>query len=301
MSFQRDLTSIKNRLPKELQCFGECYVEDNGVLFLFGNDEFVAFAIKPNGKKLTNGAALCTLKLRTRTMAATWENVPETFTRINQMKGLMAEVRRAVTVSHRENIYWYVMKQLTDKIGDRFHVEHQDRRLTRNKNDAVPKEDVKNLCNIEFVNHRKVFVETTRNPETGRGKPELIQNLAVKDEQGNVLRTSCTADECVLMLQQEAGKVDPLVDEFLEYAETHDMQARIQKTYRTVQEDLDDVIAAKAGFALQLRLVNGIPYVTALKTVTEQDGEKRRIPIVEDVEIEDRNALFSFLETIASE
>ena len=85
--FEEDLRFVANKVSTALNIFNETVVSDNKLVTLYGNEEFIALLMTPYEHKTNWGS----LRLRTKDMAATWENVPVGFSQINESRGLLSK------------------------------------------------------------------------------------------------------------------------------------------------------------------------------------------------------------------
>ena len=113
--FEKDLLFVANKVSNALNMFNETQAAQNKLLTVYGHDEFIALLMTVYEDRPGWGS----LRLRTRDMAATWNNVPVGFSQINESKGLLASMKKAAKLSLKRNSLWYIDKQLKDTIGER--------------------------------------------------------------------------------------------------------------------------------------------------------------------------------------
>jgi hypothetical protein len=157
--FEDDLQFVADKVSDALNIFSETVVADNKMVTLYGNEDFIALLMTPNEDKKKWGK----LRLRTRDMAATWDNVPVGFSQINESKGLLTDMRKAAHVSLKRNSIWYIDRQIKDVVGDRVIFTE----LTTNKG---------YLYKIAFTNGYITYLSITKDDKEYKEQLQKISN-----------------------------------------------------------------------------------------------------------------------------
>jgi len=266
--FEDDLLYVANKVSDALNIFNETTVADNKLVTFYGNDEFIALFLTPH----ENDPKWGRLRLRTKDMAATWENVPIGFSQINESRGLLADMRRAAHVSLKRNSIWYIDRQIKDVIGDRVVFTE----LTTNKG---------YLYKVAFTNGYIIYLSISKDDKEYYLPHDRAQLYMIVQKNKTPLSPPLTADECILMLVNIAMQQDLRAAEFISVAEQNGGKTQISHSYRTQEESLDEIKAIFAnGYALKLKLGKDI-----LLEVFGNDGTQmnqldiRKFKNIEDV------------------
>jgi hypothetical protein len=252
--FEDDLKFVADRVSTALNIFNETGVADNKLVTMYGKDEFIALLMTPHEKDPRFGQ----LRLRTRDMAATWDNVPVGFSKINESRGLLADMKSAAHVSLKRNSMWYMERQIQDVMGDRVVFTE----LTINKG---------YLFQITFTNGYTTYLSIVRDDKEYRKSHDVAQLYVIAQKDKTPLTAPMTADECVLLLLNIAMQNDKRASEFVSLAEQYGGKTLITHSYRTQEESLDEAKAVFAnGYALKLSIVND---KITLDTFGRYDGQ----------------------------
>lgn len=247
MTFEEDLEYIADKAATALNIFNETVSRDNKLVTMYGQDEFIALIITPyeeNPFGPDDDGQWGTLRLRTKDMAATWENVPAGFSQINESRGLLADMRRAAKVSLKRNSVWYIDRQMQDAIGDRVVFTE----LTTNKG---------YLYKVAFTNGFITYISIVRDDKEYNKPHDVAKLYFIASKTKEALSPPMTADECIMMLINVAMQTDMKVSEFISLAEQHGGRTTISHSYRTHDESVDEAKAVFAnGFAMKLRIEN---------------------------------------------
>lgn len=238
--FEEDLQFIAEKVPSALNIFHETAISDNKMVVLYGNDDFIALFANPYEHKQD----WCGLRLRTKDMAAKWENVPKGFSQINESRGLLSDMRKAAHVSLKRNSIWYIDRQIKDVVGDRVVFTE----LTTNKG---------YLYKIAFTNGYITYLSISKDDKEYYKSHDEAQLYVIAKKNKEPISSPMTADECILMLVNVAMQTDKRVAEFISVAEQMGGKTLISSSYRTQNESMDEAKAVFAnGYALKLRIKN---------------------------------------------
>ena len=248
MTFEDDLQFVAEKVTDALNIFNETIVSDNKLVTLYGDEEFIALLMT----QYDNNSGLGTLRLRTRDMAATWERVPVGFSKINESRGLLSDMKRAAHVSLKRNSIWYIDQQIKDVVGDRVLFTE----ITTNKG---------YLYKIAFTNGFITYLSITRDDREYYKPHDVAQIYCLAKKNKEPISAPMTADECIMMLVNIAMQTDKKVSEFISRAEQCGGKTLISYSYRTVEESLDEAKAVfPNGYAMKLRIQNNIVLVDIL-------------------------------------
>lgn len=241
IDFEDDLLFVANKVTKALNMFNETYVSGNKLVTMYGDEDFIALFVTPD----ENSDEFGSLRLRTRDMGATWNNVPLGFSQINESRGLLADMKRAAHVSLKRNSVWYIDSQIKDTVGDRVVFTE----LTTNRG---------YLYKVAFTNGYVAHLSITRDDkEYYKPHDEALLYFIVNPDK-TPISPAMTADECILMLINIAMQTDIRVAEFVSKAEQSGGKTSISNSYRTEEESFDEAKAVfKNGYALKLTIKNG--------------------------------------------
>lgn len=240
--FENDLEYVANRVSSSLNIFNETVVADNKLVTMYGKDEFIALIMTPHEDEPRLGK----LRLRTRDMASTWDNVPIGFAEINESRGLLSDMKRASHVSLKRNSIWYMDRQIQDVIGDRVIFTE----LTVDKG---------YLYKIAFTNGYSTYLSIVRDDKEYRMPHDVAALYVISDKDKKPLSSPMTADECILLLVNIAMQEDKRVSEFVSLAGQYGGKTRITHSYRTEEESVDEAKAVfNNGYALKLMINNNV-------------------------------------------
>lgn len=240
-AFENDLEFIATKVSSALNIFNETVVRNNKMVTLYGEDEFIALCLTPYDGKTDIGQ----LRLRTRDMAATWENVPVGFSQIDESRGLLLDMRRAAKVSLKRNSIWYLDRQINDVVGDRVVFTE----LTTNKG---------YLYKMAFTNGYIVYLSISKDDKEYYKPHDVAQLYMLVERTKEPISAPMTADECLMMLVNIAMQTDSKVSEFISVAEQYRGRTVISHSYRTKETSVDEVKAVfPNGYALKLRIQDG--------------------------------------------
>lgn len=239
-TFEDDLVFVAERVTTGLNIFNETIVDDNKLVAMYGKDEFIALFLTPYDRKPNFGR----LRLRTKDMAATWENVPVGFSQINESKALLSDMRQAAHPSPKRNALWYMEKEIKDVIGDRVVFTE----LRTNKG---------YLFEIGFTNGYTTYLSVTKDDSEYRINHDDAKLYVLVKKNREPLSESMTADECILMLINIAMQSDMRTSKFVQRAVELGGKTKISNTYRTEDESFDEVKAIfNNGYAMKLQILN---------------------------------------------
>lgn len=238
--FDSDLEFVANKVSDALNIFNETVVSDNKLVTMYGKDEFIALIMTPHDDEPRLGK----LRLRTRDMAAAWDNVPIGFAKINESRGLLSDMKRASHVSLKRNSIWYMDRQIQDVIGDRVVFTE----LTVDKG---------YLYQIAFTNGYSTYLSIVRDDKEYRMPHDVAALYVISDKNKKPLSDPMTADECILLLVNIAMQEDKRASEFVSLAGQYGGKTRITHSYRTEEESVDEAKAVfNNGYALKLIIKN---------------------------------------------
>lgn len=236
--FENDLQFVADKVSGSLNIFNETVVADNKLVTMYGKEEFIALLITPYEEHPNFG----TLRMRTKDMAATWKNVPVGFSKINESRGLLSDMKRASHVSLKRNSIWYMDRQIQDVIGDRVVFTE----LTIDKG---------YLYQIAFVNGYITYLSIVKDDKEYHKPHELASLYMIVTKDKQPLSAPMTADECILLLVNIAMQNDKRTSEFVNIAEQYGGKTLITHSYRTQEESLDEAKAVFSnGYALKLTI-----------------------------------------------
>ena len=240
--FEEDLEYIANQLSEILNIFNETVISNNQLVMLYGNDEFVSLKItfredEPN---------VAQLRMRTRDMASTWDNVSVGFSKTSQGCSLLTEIKQAAHISLKRNSIWYIDQQIKNVVGDRVLFTE----LTTNKG---------YLYKITFTNGYDVCLSIVKDDAEYNKSHDQAKLYMITTMDKTPLSEPITADECILLLVNMAMQEDKRVAEFIKLTEQYGGKSSITYSYRTEEESFDEVKALfENGYALKLKIVNSV-------------------------------------------
>lgn len=266
--FEDDLRFVSSKVTRALNMFNETVVADNKLVSLYGHEEFIALFITPYEDRPKWGS----LRLRTKDMAATWENVPAGFSQINESKGLLADMRRAAHVSLKRNSIWYIDQQIKDVVGDRIVFSE----LTTNKG---------YLYKLAFTNGFVTYLSITKDDKEYHKPHDEAALYFLVNKDREPIGAAMTADECILMLVNIAMQTDMRVSQFISLAEQNGGRTTISHSYRTQNESMDEAKAVFAnGYAMKLRIVND---EVTVEVLSRHEGKTYLLDVRKFNDIED--------------
>jgi hypothetical protein len=237
-TFEDDLQFVAERVTNALNIFNETVVADNKMVTLYGNEEFIALFVTPK----EDMPGWSSLRLRSRDMAAVWDNVPLGFSQINESRGLLSDMRKAAKVSLKRNSIWYIDQQIKDVVGDRVVFTE----LTTNKG---------YLYKAAFTNGFISYITITKDDKEYYKPHDVAQLYMITKKNKEPISAPMTADECIMMLVNIAMQTDRRVSEFISIAEQCGGKTLISHSYRTQEDSVDEAKAVFAnGYALKLRI-----------------------------------------------
>ena len=240
ITFEDDLRFVADKVSDALNIFNETVVSDNKLVTLYGNEEFIALFLTPYDAKPDWGQ----LRLRTKDMASTWENVPVGFSKINESRGLLSDMRKAAHVSLKRNSIWYIDQQIKDIIGDRVVFTE----LTTNKG---------YLYKIAFTNGFITYLSIEKDDKEYYKPHDTARLYLIAKKNKEIISAPMTADECILMLVNIAMQTDKRISEFISVTEQCGGKTLVSNSYRTPDESLDEAKAVFSnGYALKLRVTD---------------------------------------------
>ena len=246
--FEDDLQFVADKVSNALNIFNETVVADNKLVTMYGNEEFIALIMTP----YTDKAGWGRLRLRTRDMASTWNNVPVGFSKINESRGLLSDMRRAAHVSLKRNSIWYIDQQIKDVIGDRVVFTE----LTTNKG---------YLYKVAFANGYIAHLSIVKDDKEYYKPHDIAKLYFIASKSKEPISPPITADECIMMLVNIAMQTDMRIAEFISIAEQCAGKTLVSHSYRTQEETLDEAKAVFSnGYALKLRIQDDEITVDAL-------------------------------------
>jgi hypothetical protein len=245
---------------------------------LYGQDEFIALSITPYEERDGWGK----LRLRTKDMAAAWENVPVGFSKINESRGLLADMKRAAKVSLKRNSIWYIDQQVKDVIGDRVAFTE----LSTNRG---------YLYKVAFANEFITYLTISKNDKDYYSSHDKAQLYLIANKHKEAISAPMTADECIMMLVNIAMQKDKRVSEFINIAEQCGGKTMISQSYRTQEESVDEAKAVfQNGYAMKLRIQDEDIIVDVL------GRHDAKTYLIESRKFKDVNNIFDAIREIAA-
>ena len=239
--FEQDLLFVANKVSKSLNMFNETQAAQNKLLTVYGEDEFIALIMSVYENKPGWGS----LRLRTRDMAATWNNVPVGFSKINESKGLLNSMKKAAKLSLKRNSLWYINKQLNDIIGDRIKFSE----ISTKKGW---------LYKVVFTNDYIAYLTLIKEDSEYYKSHETAQLYFLCKKDKTPIGAPLTADECLMLLVEIAMKEDRRVSEFVARAAELGGKSTITHSYRVPEESFDEAKCVfKNGYSLKFSITDG--------------------------------------------
>ena len=239
--FEKDLLFVANKVSNALNMFNETQAAQNKLLTVYGHDEFIALLMTVYEDRPGWGS----LRLRTRDMAATWNNVPVGFSQINESKGLLASMKKAAKLSLKRNSLWYIDKQLKDTIGERI-------KFTENTTNRGW------LYKVTFTNDYVAYLTLIKEDSEYYKSHDEAQLYFFCKKDKTPVGAPLTADECLMLLVEIAQKEDRRVAEFVNRANEYGGRSAITHSYRVTDESLDEAKCMfNNGYSMKFSIVNG--------------------------------------------
>lgn len=239
--FEKDLLFVANKVSKALNMFNETQAAQNKLLTVYGHDEFIALLMTVYEDKPGWGS----LRLRTRDMAATWNNVPVGFSQINESKGLLASMKKAAKLSLKRNSLWYIDKQLKDAIGERIKFTE----ITTNRGW---------LYKVTFTNDYIAYLTLIKEDSEYYKPHDEAQLYFFCKKDKTPVGAPLTADECLMLLVEIAQKEDRRVAEFVNRANEYGGRSAVTHSYRVTDESLDEAKCVfNNGYSIKFSIING--------------------------------------------
>ncbi len=239
--FEKDLLFVANKVSSALNMFNETQAAQNKLLTVYGHDEFIALLMTVYEDRPGWGS----LRLRTRDMAATWNNVPVGFSQINESKGLLASMKKAAKLSLKRNSLWYIDKQLKDTIGERIKFTE----ITTNRGW---------LYKVTFTNDYVAYLTLIKEDSEYYKSHDEAQLYFFCKKDKTPVGAPLTADECLMLLVEIAQKEDRRVAEFVNRANEYGGRSAITHSYRVTDESLDEAKCMfNNGYSMKFSIVNG--------------------------------------------
>lgn len=272
--FEKDLLFVANKVSNALNMFNETQAAQNKLLTVYGHDEFIALLMTVYEDRPGWGS----LRLRTRDMAATWNNVPVGFSQINESKGLLASMKKAAKLSLKRNSLWYIDKQLKDTIGERIKFTE----ITTNRGW---------LYKVTFTNDYVAYLTLIKEDSEYYKSHDEAQLYFFCKKDKTPVGAPLTADECLMLLVEIAQKEDRRVAEFVNRANEYGGRSAITHSYRVTDESLDEAKCVfNNGYSIKFSIVNGELQLELYGTA--DDGQ---LYILDARAFEDVNDIFNAL------
>lgn len=239
--FEKDLLFVANKVTESLNMFNDTQAAQNKLLTIYGHDEFIALLMTAYEDRPGWGS----LRLRTRDMAATWNNVPVGFSTINESKGLLASMKKAAKLSLKRNSIWYIDKELKDIVGDCIKFTE----VTTNKGW---------LYKVVFTNDYIAYLTLIKDDSEYYKSHDDAQLYFFCKKDKTPVGAPMTADECLLLLAEIAQKEDRRVAEFVNRAIEFGGKAQISSSYREKNESFDEAKCVFSnGYTMRFAITNG--------------------------------------------
>lgn len=273
--YSQDLQYLADNVTSALNIYAAIKVTNNQLIVAFTNQDyiFVSLEEQPNG--------LATLRLRTRDMAAAWQNVPEGFSQINESRGLFNDMKKAAHPSLKKNCLWYIGYQIKETLGDRLKIaEVASYRNFKYK--------------FEFANQYGGIIQLTKNgKEYSRNHAEAAI-FALFNNDGQQMTDYMCTDECLLTLANMAMMKDKRAAAYVEQILQWGGKAKVTHSYRLPTESMDEVKAALPNrYAVQLQITDKGFFIKVLTKGT--DGT---MYLMEDKEFPSMDEVFAYTEQL---
>jgi hypothetical protein len=273
--YSQDLQYLADNVMSALNIYAAVKITNNQLIVAFTNQDyiFVVLEEQPNG--------LATLRLRTRDMAAAWQNVPEGFSQINESRGLFSDMKKAAHPSLKKNCLWYIGYQIKETLGDRLKIaEVASYRNFKYK--------------FEFTNQYSGIIQLTKDgKEYNRSHAEAAIFALFNNDGQQMTEYMCT-DECLLTLSNMAMMKDKRAAAYVEQILQWGGKAKVTHSYRLPTESMDEVKAALPNrYAIQLQITDKGFFVKVLSKGT--DGT---MYLMEDKEFTSMDEVFAYTEKL---
>lgn len=243
-TFKDDFQFISERIGDSLNIFEETIVDKDKLVTMYGNREVIALIIGQKDDDTTKNNN--TLRLRTKTMAAQWDFVPIGFSKINNSKGLLADIKKAAKVNKEKNCIWYLDRMVKECVGDCIEFSAQT---------SCGK--AKNLYKIDFKNGCKLTLTLEKNDKPFMQNREVSEIFYLANKDGQPVGNPMNINECMIVLSNIAMQADKRISEFIKRVHARGGKAKVTPIYRTKEESYD---GAKAffpnGYAMKLEIIN---------------------------------------------
>ena len=240
MTFEEDLIYVSSKVSDALNIFNEVASTEDKLVVRYGKDEFIALILTPY-KDRPNWAHL---RLRTKEMAAGWDNVPAGFSQINESRGLLNDMKQAAKVSLKRNSLWYIDYQIKDTIGEQIVFTE-----TKAKKGYSYK--------AEFLNGYVVHICIERNDKEYYKSHDEARLYYLADAKNNPISAPMTADECIMMLINIGIQTDLRMTQFIASAEKVGGRTTVSSMYRVDDECYDEVKAVFSNnYAMKVSIKN---------------------------------------------
>lgn len=291
IDYSKDLQFLADNVTDALNIYAAVKVTDNQMIVAFTNQDYIFVGLEEQD----NG--LATLKLRTRDMSASWRNVPQGFSQINESRGLFNDMKRAAHPSLKKNCLWYIGYQIRETLGDRISLaEVASYRNFKYK--------------VEFTNQYKCVIQLTKDGKEYNKPHSESQIFRLHHENGDPMSEFLTTDEALLTLANMAMMKDKRAAAFVEQVMSWGGKAKVTHSYRLPTESMDEVKAALLNrYAIQLQITDkgffvkvmtkgtdGTMYLMDEKEFTVMDDvlayaeELSKLPIADPEEVERKYA-----------
>ena len=268
-TFEDDLQFVATKVADSLNMFCEIMTDEHKLGVLYGRDEFIMLTVTPR----ENNPRVCQLRLRTKDMAGTWDNVPVGFSKINESRGLLNDMKRAAKLSLKRNSLWYIDYQIKDTIGEQVRFSE-----VKSKKGYFYK--------IEFLNGYVIHLAIEKNDQEYLKPHDEAKLYYLADKTHMPISAPMTADECIMLLINIGIQTDIRMAEFISCAEQFGAFVNVTNLYRAVDECYDEVIA-KFNNQYSMKVVTKNKKITA-EILGEADGktvviDKRDFDAITDV------------------
>jgi hypothetical protein len=273
--YSQDLQYLADHVTSALNIYAAIQVTPNQLIVAFTNQDYIFVSLEEQ----SNG--LATLRLRTRDMAAAWQNVPAGFSQINESRGLFADMKKAAHPSLKKNCLWYIGYQIKETLGDRLKIAE----VASYRNFKY---------RFEFTNQYSGIIQLTKDgKEYNRSHAEACIFALFNNEGQQMTEYMCT-DECLLMLANMAMMKDKRAAAYVEQIMQWGGKAKVTHSYRLPTESMDEVKAALPNrYAVQLQITDKGFFIKVLTKGT--DGT---MYLMEDKELSSMEEVFAYTEKL---
>lgn len=188
-TYQQDLMMVARRLLRSTPMFFDTLITEDHLLIVYGDKELLSLKITPN----KDNPKIGTMRLRTRTMSATWHNVPVGFSCINHSKTLVNNMRTALNLDNKANCFWYIGQGIKRLRGEQVDVPRTD--PAKKRPQAVFFKNGHRV-NLVYLTEQAAAAMKERCPY------ESIPMIVMVDLDRNPIAPEMTASECVLALMR---------------------------------------------------------------------------------------------------